>query len=56
MQHHLMPCHLSSLKNIFENSKIMPHHLMSRHLAPLKNSSKNSRNTPHATPPFSIEK
>jgi hypothetical protein len=51
-----MPCHLSPLQNISENSMSMPHHLMSRHLSPLKNNSANLRKSPHATSPFSIEK
>jgi hypothetical protein len=35
-ENHLMPCHLSSLKNNSENSNSMPHHLMIHHLSLLK--------------------
>jgi hypothetical protein len=49
MAHHLMPCHISQLKNISINSRTMPHHLMPRYLSPLKNNSKNSRKSSHAT-------
>jgi hypothetical protein len=33
MPHHLVPCHLSPLKNISEKSRSMPHHIMSCHLS-----------------------
>jgi hypothetical protein len=48
---HLMPCHLSPLKNISKNSSSMPHHTFS-----LKNKFKYSGKLPHMTSPFSIEK
>jgi hypothetical protein len=56
MSHHLMPCHLSSLKNISKNSRSMIHHLIPHHLSQLKINSKNLRKSPYVTSPFSIEK
>jgi hypothetical protein len=38
MPHHLMPCHLSSLKIIL---KIQENHLIPYHLSPFKNNSEN---------------
>jgi hypothetical protein len=49
-----MSCHLSPLKNNYENSSSKPHHLMPHYLSFLKNNSKNSRKSLHATSPFSM--
>jgi hypothetical protein len=69
MPYHIMACHLSPLKNIFENSSCMLHHLgpchifllknlenhlMPHHLSLLKNNSKNSRSMLHHLMPCHI--
>jgi hypothetical protein len=45
-----MPCHLSTLKNDYENSSSMP-----QQHSPLKDNFKNSRKSPHTASHFSIE-
>jgi hypothetical protein len=55
MSHHLIPCHLSLLKNIYENSRSMPHYLMPHHLSLLKNNCKNSIKSPLITSHFSLK-
>jgi hypothetical protein len=49
-ENHIMPHHLSPLKNNYENSSSIPNHL-----SLLKNNSKNSRKSLHTTSPFFIE-
>jgi hypothetical protein len=44
MPHHLMACHISSLKNISKKSICMSQHFMSHYLCPLKNNSKIQEN------------
>ncbi len=54
-ENHLMPHHLSLLKNNSENSRSMPHHLMPHHISPLKNNYENSRKSPHPTSHSSLK-
>jgi hypothetical protein len=46
-KNHLIPYHLSLLKNNFENLISMPHQLMPRHISLLKNNSENLSSISH---------